>query len=207
MDYKTMNTAVRMGAGIVLLLPALLAGCSKGSEDDQSRVIAQQVDEKEIEQRLEGGGMTSTPDTTSLPSTPEFSKVLAFDMSVDKNGAVNLKDARLYYGQAPNQIGNPPMFAAELIDGMGRVIFEIPLWDPRWTFVWSEERNNDFVDLAEAAEIAVIVPFSPSVATVGISKEKERVAALDVTSAVEAFCTRYKEDPDCRGKQAVRQSE
>jgi hypothetical protein len=94
------------------------------------------------------------------------------------------------------------MFTAQLLNRAGGAIVSVPLWDPRWTFVWSEDKDRDFVDLAESAETVVIVPFDGAMTTMTIVKDKERMASVDLADAIAGFCAKNREDPDCR-KRAV----
>lgn len=199
-----MNNSHRKGVWIVPLLSLLLGSCTESSEGDRSRVVAQRAAERPVVQRIDGGAMTTVPDTATTPAPSRSAKVLAVDMSVNKNGAVALKNPRVYYGEPPNNIGNPPMFTAHVLDSLGNTIFTVPLWDPRWTFVWSDEKNRDFVDLADAGTTVVIVPFKPNIATMRVVKGKERVATVDLSAAVASFCATNREDADCRAEQPTR---
>lgn len=195
-----MTNTHRKTIWIVPLL-ALLMSCSESSEGDRSRVVAKRAPETAVVKRVDGGAMTTVPDSAATPAPQTSAKVLAVNMSVDKAGAVTLKNPRVYYGEPPNNIGNPPMFTAQLLDLQGKIIFTTPLWDPRWTFVWSDENDRDFVDLAEKGDVVVIVPFKPDIAAIRVVKNRERVATVDLSQAVADFCVKNREDPDCRGKQ------
>ncbi len=180
----------------IWILALLLAGCSEPPEGDQSRIVVKHQDEAPVVQRVDGGDMTAVPGGGAAPAL--FAKVVAVEMSVDKDGAVTLKNPRVQYGEPPNQIGNPPMFTAQLLDRAGQAIVSVPLWDPRWTFVWSDDKDRDFVDLAESADTVVIVPFKEVMTTMSIMKDKARVATVDLSQAVPEFCAKNGEDPDCR---------
>ena len=182
----------------VWILALLLVGCSESPEGDQNRIVAKQPEQAAVVQRVDGGDMTTAPRTGAPPAPPPFAKVVAVDMRVDKNGAVALKNPRVQYGEPPNQTGNPPMFTAQVLDRQGVTILSVPLWDPRWTFVWSDDKNRDYVDLAESADTVVIVPFKGKMATMSVVKDKERLASVDLSPAVAAFCAKNREDPDCR---------
>ncbi len=189
------------------ILALLLVGCAKSPDGDRNRIVAQHQDEAPVVQRVDGGSMTATPGSGGAPSPPAFVKVVAVDMTVDKDGAVRLKNPRVQYGEAPNQIGNPPMFTAVFLDRQGAVVISVPLWDPRWTFVWSDEKDRDSVELSESADAVVIVPFRGNLATMNVVRAKESLASIDLTQAIEAFCAKHREDPDCRATPPVKQPE
>lgn len=181
---------------LVLVSLILLGACGKPVEkDDPQRVVAVEKDVAAIVKQVDGGAMT----TATNAAAPTFAKVVAVDMRVDQNG-VTLKNARVYYGEPPNQIGNPPMFTAQLLDTLGNAVYTAPLWDPRWTFVWSDHKKRDAVHIKQAADSVVILPFRPKVATLNISKGKERVATVEIGEALADFCAKNREDPECRGK-------
>lgn len=188
-----MNT--RVPVGIVILL--LVSACSDTEEGDQSRVVAQQRDEAPVIQHVDGGDMT----TTAVAVPPQIGpKLFVVDMSVDAAGATMLVNPRVQYGEAPNDLGTPPMFSAHLLDAVGTILDAQPLWDPRWTFVWSDEEDRDFVDLGESGKVTVILRFDAAAVTIALLKDKERLAAIDVTGAVAEFCRKNRDDPDCRDR-------
>ncbi|QBQ54972.1 hypothetical protein [Nitrosococcus wardiae] len=191
---KIMNSLSRKGLWTMLLL---LAGCNEVPKGEQNPTMAQHREETAVVQRIDGGTLTTAPETAALPSPAKFTKVLAVDMRVDKHNTVVLKNPRIYYGAPPNSLGNPPMFMAQLLNPQGTVIFTALLWDPRWTFVWSDEENRDFVDVAEAAETVVIVPFKRNMSTMRLVRKEERMASIDLSQAIAAFCAQHREDPDC----------
>ena len=86
------------------------------------------------------------------------------------------------------------MFTVELLDTAG--LATRPVFDPRWTFVWDDEKDRDEVALAEAAE--VVVRFVPRSAVVAVRRQGEAVAEVDVSELVTAFCEKNAGDPDCR---------
>ena len=183
---------------IWVLAALLLAGCTESTEGDRNRIVAQQREETPVVKRVDGGDMTAVPGEDAALAPSPFAKVLTVEMSVDKTGAVTLRNPRVQYGEPPNQIGNPPMFTAQLLDRIGATIISVPLWDPRWTFVWTDEKDRDFVDLAQKGDTVVILPFKGTMATMTIVKDKERVAAVDLSSAITKFCAKNREDPECR---------
>lgn len=188
-----MNT--RVPVSIVILL--LVAACSDTEEGDQSRVVAQQRDEAPVTQHVDGGDMTTTAVAVPQQIGP---KVFVVDMSVDAAGATTLVNPRVQYGEAPNDLGNPPMFSAHLLDAVGTILDDKPLWDPRWTFVWTDEKDRDFVDLGESGKVTVILRFDAAAVTIALLKDKERLAAIDVTGTVAEFCRKNRDDPDCRDR-------
>jgi hypothetical protein len=187
-----MNTLERIG---ILILALLLIGCTESQEGDRNRIVGKQQPDEAVKQQVDGGGMVPAPDPDGVP--PTFAKVLAVDMAVGKHDLVTLKNPRVQYGEPPNHIGNPPMFSAQLMDPAGAVITSLPLWDPRWTFVWSDEQDRDYVEVSEAADFVVIVPFDPAMATLTVTRNEKWVAAVDLAEAVKAFCAKNPKDPDC----------
>lgn len=173
----------------------LLAACSETEEGDRNRIVAMEPDVTPIEQRVDGGDMSTAPVTPPEAFGP---KVFIVDMNVNSARAVTLTNPRVHYGVAPNDLGNPPMYNAHLLDAAGTIVDTKPLWDPRWTFVWSDEQDRDFVELGDSGKIAVIFPFDPTAVTIAVLKDKKRLAAIDITGTITEFCGKNREDPDCR---------
>lgn len=196
----TMRNAKQTKALIALTPLLLLLSSCKAMVDDESRIVGQSNEQAAVVKRVDGGEMRIEKNTNVFPPAERFAKVLAVTMTVDKENAVTLSNPRVYYGKPPNNIGNPAMFIARALDRQGAIKFMIPLWDPRWTFVWSDEKRRDYVDLADKADTVVIVPFQPGFTTLDIVKDvkdKKSLAAINVTTAFEKFCRKNQQDPDC----------
>jgi hypothetical protein len=188
----------RHNCNTIWVLVLLLAGCTESTEGDRNRIVAQQLEETPVVKHVKGGDMSAVPGEDAVLAPTPFTKVLVVEMSVDKTDAVTLRNPRVQYGEPPNQIGNPPMFTAQLLDRIGATIISVPLWDPRWTFVWTDEKHRDFLDLAEKGDTVVVIPFNGTMATMILVKDKDRVAAVDLSSAIMEFCAKNREDPECR---------
>ncbi len=189
-----MKACNRFGLWIPMLV---LLGCSDTEEGDQSRIVAQQPQESAIVQQIDGGTLSVGPKDPSAVASTAFAKVVVVDMRVAAEGLVTLTNPRVLYGEAPNHIGNPAMLTAQLVDVQGVSLVSIPLWDPRWTLVWSDEEDRDFVDIEESAETTIILPFNREVAKLSVFKDKERIASSDLSQAVAEFCEKTPDDPDC----------
>jgi hypothetical protein len=184
---------------LIALTPLLLLLSSCKAVDDESRIVGQSKEQAAVVKRVDGGEMRVEEKTGVFPAAERFAKVLAVTMTVDKDN-VTLSNPRIYYGKPPNYIGNPPMFTARALDRQGVIKLRTPLWDPRWTFVWSDENGRDHVDLVDKADTVVIVPFEPGFAVLEIVKdvkERKSLATINVTTAFEKFCGKNQRDPDC----------
>lgn len=192
---NTEQTKILMALAPLLLL---LSSC-KAMVDDESRIVGQSKGQEAVVKRVDGGEMRVEEKTSVFPPAERFTKVLAVTMTVDKDN-VTLSNPRIYYGKPPNYIGNPAMFTARVLDRQGVIKLRTPLWDPRWTFVWSDEKGRDHVDLADKADTVVIVPFEPGFAALDIVKDvkdRKSLATINVTTAFEKFCRKNQRDPDC----------
>jgi hypothetical protein len=186
---------------LIALTPLLLLLSScKAIVDDDARIVGQSKGQAAVVKRVDGGEMRIEKKTSVFPPAERFAKVLAVTMTVDKDNAVTLSNPRVYYGKPPNNIGNPAMFTARALDRQGAIKLRIPLWDPRWTFVWSDDKGRDYVDLADNADSEVIVLFQPGFAALDIVKDvkdRKSLATINVTTAFEKFCRKNQQDPDC----------
>lgn len=178
----------------ILGLVALGAWIWWPQDVEPGRVVAEAVEPEPVEKTVDGGDMAG--------ATAEVSKfgpkVFVVNMSVGARGSVRLDNPRLVYGSAPNA-ALPEMFTVELLDAAGEVLAARPVFDPRWTFVWDDEKDRDEVVMAEAAEVPVVVQFVPRAVMVAVRREGKSVAEVEVSGLVAAFCEKNAGDPDCRG--------
>jgi len=178
----------------------LLSGCSDDPADSESRVHATREVQTTVVKQKDGGEMTTEAAAPEVPEQARFAKVFAFTMTVDEDSRVTLANPTVYYGKPPNNLGNPPMFVARLFNRLGEIKKTIPLWDPRWTFVWSDENSRDYIDIADKADVIVIVPYDPGLVALDIVKDvkqKDGLARVDVSNALAKFCEKNPKDPDC----------
>jgi hypothetical protein len=84
-------------------------------------------------------------------------------------------------------------FRIRLVDGMGTVLSEYGIWDPRKAIV----EMQGLVEVPEAVHV-VRLPFDARARQVRVVDRQDKVvAATDVGPIIREFCAKAIEDPDC----------
>lgn len=111
-----------------------------------------------------------------------------------RDGTVTPAGSRVIYGYPPDNIANSDL-VAELAGKSGTVIGSYGIEDPRVLY------SDTGAVLESDVRFSVILPFSATGDHINLldGRTRQKLATADITGAVSAFCSTYRDDPDCGG--------